>query len=61
MMKQYTVKMPGFAGKQEILTFKNYIFFVNWFRKLNKENGNRYAWHWEDTHNNVIRVVTPRL
>ena len=48
---KYVVKMNG-----ETMEFKNWLFFANWFRKLNAENGDCYEWEWVDVHNRIIRV-----
>ena len=48
---KYTVKMNG-----ETMEFKNWLFFANWFRKLNAENGNCYEWEWVDVPNRIVRV-----
>ncbi len=56
---KYTVKMPGFNGKQETIEFSNYIFFANWFRTLNANNGNRYDYTYESPY--VIKIRVKRM
>lgn len=56
---KYTVKMPGFNGKQEMIEFSNYIFFANWFRTLNANNGNRYDYTYESPY--VIKIRVKRM